>query len=412
MTYANYDHIDVDGDNEFFVYDIESLPKNTDLEEDEMAEAIAREASEEAADAACIVHHMTVPLLDKEQVAIDIAMEEYEDRIDHERSDESSTYAAAGSAMASERTMPGPLKIHRRKIEKSYDLDWMLQLPESEANMGTHLVADSDADAFKSRLGAHLDGIVQCLTMLDADELIENMLDGVVVAFNRQMERASDRLQRHQDELSECIRQDEGTEIDGTKMQEAQAGCYLAERHEQIHELACIAAQQSFSRCLGRPWTPNSRAFAPLHSKQTAAKATSTEWKKRRAKTEDDRFRLPVGTVVAMTGGYASGQWTFDKLAMWEKFDKLRLKYSDLVLVLTDETGANREAAKWAEKNNVPFAQITADFGAHGKAAAFRRNDEVLRMKPKALLTFEGNGPSKKLAELAKQSGVQILSAR
>lgn len=338
-----------------------------------------------------------------------LEMDPFEDpEPEHE---ETATALACDAAFASEATTEAPLKIHRKKIEKSYDLDWMLQLPEAEALKGAHLVNSADAEMFRDRLGAHLDGMVQCLTMLDADELIENMLDGVVVAFNRQMERCSDRLQRQQDELSEAIRADEGTEIDGTKMQGAQAGCYLAERHEQIHELACIAAQDSFSRCLGRPWTPNSGAFAPLHARETAAKATSTEWKKRRQKTEDDRFRLPEGTVVAITGGFAQGKWTYDKLAMWQKFDKLRLKYSDLVLVLTDETGANREAQKWAEKNAIPFGLISADFGAHGKSAAFRRNDEVMRHKPVALLAFEGNGPSMQLTKQAKAADVEVLRA-
>jgi hypothetical protein len=347
---------------------------------------------------------------DLERDELSDAMKEHEAKKDKEIHAESSTSVAIDHAIASDATTSSDLTTYRKAVEKQYDLDWMLQMGEGSALHGHHLVKTSDQDLFIGKFGAHIQGLTQALVSLDAEEMIEDFLDGFAKSANRQMERKSSQLGRRQDELTESIRASDGTEIAENNIQQAQAYCYMLERQEQIAELACIAIHTAFESTIGRPWVPNSSSFSSKHTETvTAATASSSKWAARRRHTEANTFKLPEGTPVAITGGFSAGKWTCDKLKMWERFDNLKARYHDLVLILTDETGANREAQTWANKNKIPNVVLTADFGANGRSAPFRRNDEVLHLKPSAMLTFPGNGPSIQLATDAKAAKVQIL---
>ncbi|MDA0990995.1 MAG: DUF2493 domain-containing protein [Verrucomicrobia bacterium] len=410
MTIQHYDHIESREGYDFLVYSTSDMGKdNAAL--DKLAERLEERWEQDQAPAPSI--QMDCPTIDMDQLSIDIAMQEHDAGKDpEEHHEETSTSRACDHAIATEATTNSDLSTYRKSVEKSYDLDWMLQMTPSQANHGHHLVQRKDAKIFQDRLTSFYTGIAQCFANIDADELVPDVLDAIVIALNRQMTRKGNQLTTRQDTLSEAIREDNGTEIQNNKIIEAQAYCYLLERHEQILELACIGGHHAYQQFTGRPWVPNNRPFSAKHTEtNTAATASSAEWKKRRDKTEDATFRLPKGTPVAITGGFDQGNWTADKLVMWQKFDKLRVRYQDMVLILTDETGANREAQKWAETNNVPNVLITADFQQYGKSAAFRRNDEVLRFAPVAMLCFKGNGPSQQLQKDAATKSIEILRA-
>ena len=48
------------------------------------------------------------------------------------------------------------------------------------------------------------------------------------------------------------------------------------------------------------------------------------------------------------------------------------------------------------------------DWNAHGKAAPFRRNDELLRLLPKGVISFPGSGISENLVDKAVQLGIPV----
>ena len=58
--------------------------------------------------------------------------------------------------------------------------------------------------------------------------------------------------------------------------------------------------------------------------------------------------------------------------------DKVKAKYADVVLVHGGGPGAEKIAAGWAERNGVHQIVCKPDWDAHGRAAPFRRNDELL----------------------------------
>ena len=49
------------------------------------------------------------------------------------------------------------------------------------------------------------------------------------------------------------------------------------------------------------------------------------------------------------------------------------------------------------------------DWEKHGRAAPFRRNDELLNLMPKGLIAFEGNGITGNLVDKARRMGVPVM---
>ena len=51
------------------------------------------------------------------------------------------------------------------------------------------------------------------------------------------------------------------------------------------------------------------------------------------------------------------------------------------------------------------------DWSRHGRAAPFRRNDELLNLLPRGVLAFPGSGITDNLVEKAVQLGIPVARA-
>ena len=116
------------------------------------------------------------------------------------------------------------------------------------------------------------------------------------------------------------------------------------------------------------------------------------------------RAHLPQGTLVAITGG----KDVRDPGAVTAKLDQARAKHPDMVLVHGGGPGVERIAAQWAERNGVHQVVCRPDWNRHGRAAPFRRNDELLNLLPKGVLAFPGSGITDNLVEKAVQLGIPV----
>ena len=63
-----------------------------------------------------------------------------------------------------------------------------------------------------------------------------------------------------------------------------------------------------------------------------------------------------------------------------------------MVLLHGGDPGIEKIAASWAEARGVNQVICRPDWNAHGKAAPFRRNDELLNFLPKGVIAFPGSG--------------------
>ena len=114
--------------------------------------------------------------------------------------------------------------------------------------------------------------------------------------------------------------------------------------------------------------------------------------------------RAARAPVVAVTGSKP----VEDADRIYSALDNVRSKYNDMVLVHGGGPGAEKIAARWAESRNVHQIVCRPDWNAHGKAAPFRRNDQLLSLLPKGLISFPGSGISENLVDKAIQLGIPV----
>ncbi len=112
-------------------------------------------------------------------------------------------------------------------------------------------------------------------------------------------------------------------------------------------------------------------------------------------------------TLVAIVGG----KTVTDAGAVIARLDKAKAKYADIILVHGGGPGIERIAAQWAERNGVHQVVCKPDWNAHGRAAPFRRNDELLNLLPKGVIAFPGSGITDNLVDKAVKLGIPVLRA-
>ena len=55
--------------------------------------------------------------------------------------------------------------------------------------------------------------------------------------------------------------------------------------------------------------------------------------------------------------------------------------------------------------------RLTADWQKHGRAAPFRRNDQLLDLLPKGVIAFPGGGITGNIVDKARQRGIPVMKA-
>jgi len=141
------------------------------------------------------------------------------------------------------------------------------------------------------------------------------------------------------------------------------------------------------------------------HRNLTAAMIDSRDFlaAKRRAESE---VMLPAGPKVAFTGGLDFN----DHRLIWARLDQIHAKHPDMVLLHGGSPkGAELIAAKWADNRKVPQVAFKPDWTKHGKAAPFKRNDQMLDVLPVGVLVYPGTGIQENLADKARKLGIPVM---
>lgn len=73
--------------------------------------------------------------------------------------------------------------------------------------------------------------------------------------------------------------------------------------------------------------------------------------------------------------------------------------------------GAEKIASFWAKNRNVPQIAFAPDWAKHGRAAPFKRNDEMLEIVPEGVMHFPGTGIHDNRAVKAKKLGIPVGSS-
>ena len=226
-----------------------------------------------------------------------------------------------------------------------------------------------------------------------------NMLD----AQTNRLDRAADKLMP---DLRDLQRAQDGTEIKSLELEMTthRAQC-LTDRRDAFETMRDAAAEQ-YRAETGEVWRPRRGSHVSQTGTLTSAAIDARDFQRAR-QDRKNTAHLPQGTLVAIAGG----KDVADPAAVIARLDQARAKYSDIVIVHGGGPGVERIAARWAERNGVHQVVCKPDWDRHGRAAPFRRNEELLNLLPKGVIAFPGSGITENLIDRARQLGIPVLAA-
>ena len=223
-----------------------------------------------------------------------------------------------------------------------------------------------------------------------------NMLD----AQTNRLDRAADRLLP---DLRDLQRAQDGTEIRARELELTTARAQNLTDRRDAFEIMRDEAAEAYRAETGSLWRPRRGSHVSQTGKLTSAAIDARDFM-RAKKDRATMAHLPEGTLVAIAGGKDIA----DPAAVIARLDKARAKYADMVLVHGGGPGVEKIAARWAEKNGVQQIVCKPDWNRHGRAAPFRRNDDLLNLLPKGVIAFPGSGITDNLVDKARQLGIPV----
>ena len=207
--------------------------------------------------------------------------------------------------------------------------------------------------------------------------------------------------------MKDLERAQDGTEVKAWELQTlTDRAQNLGDRRNAFEKLRDLAAD-AYRVETGDVWRPRHGTHASQTGTLTSAAIDARDFRRAR-KDRETRVHLPEGTLVAITGG----KTVSDADAVWTTLDSARAKYGDIVLLHGGGPGIEKIAASWAEARGVNQIVCRSNWNAHGKAAPFRRNDDLLNLLPKGVIAFPGSGIIGNLVDKAKQLGIPVYSVK
>ena len=235
-----------------------------------------------------------------------------------------------------------------------------------------------------------------------ADER-ESLLWGFVNTLHMQTVRLDRAVDKLSPKLRELQSAQDGSEVKAWELERViERAQHLGDRRDAFEQLRDAAAER-YRSDTGNTWRPRHGSHTSRTSQLTSAAIDARDFLRAR-ENEKTKAHLPQGTLVAVTGSKP----VEDANRIFGALDNVRAKYPDMVLVHGGGPGAEKIASRWAESKGVHQVVCRPDWNAHGKAAPFRRNDELLRLLPKGLISFPGSGISENLVDKAVQLGIPV----
>jgi len=237
-----------------------------------------------------------------------------------------------------------------------------------------------------------------------ADER-EHLLWGIVNAFDAQVRRLDRSVDKLTPEMRDLERAQDGTEVKARELElTTDRARNLGDRRDAFEQMRDALADR-YRAATGEVWRPRHGSHTSQTGALTSAAIDARDYLRAR-KDRETAAHLPAGTLVAVAGGK-----DVDPAAVIARLDRVRAKHGDLIIVHGGGPGVDRIAARWAERNGVHQVVCKPDWDRHGRAAPFRRNDELLNLMPKGVIAFAGNGITGNLVDKARRMGIPVMAA-
>lgn len=232
----------------------------------------------------------------------------------------------------------------------------------------------------------------------------EEVAWGMVNTVHRKLGRMNEQLDRHMYTARTVSDEQDGSEVMSTELETINLKVKCLNEDVEVMQDFRDAMCEAYAEGAGKPWLPVSgtrRRSKVLTSAMIDAREA------RKAKVAAD---LEANTAEGTRVGFSGGMDFQDYAKVFDVLSRVKNLHPDMVLVHTGQSkGADLFARRWAEANDVTTIAYTPDFGKGGKAAPFKRNDQMLRDGVAGLVVFPGNGIVKNLEEKAKKQGIPVM---
>jgi hypothetical protein len=248
------------------------------------------------------------------------------------------------------------------------------------------------------------DALVSTLSDTRLEPDLNELLWSTVNLYQRACERIERALDSNEQEQKRSQQEQDGSEIRSVELERLTAeGMTLIERRNCMEYFRDCAAEQHRVHT-GEAWLP--RAGSKVnHAGLTSAMIDSRDFLAARRRA-DQQVLLPDGPKVVFSAGLDFN----DHDLIWAKLDKVLAKHPKMVLVHGGSPkGGERIAACWAEARKVPHIAFKPDWTRHGKAAPFKRNDQMLQLLPIGVIAFPGSGITGNLVDKAREMRLPVF---
>lgn len=271
------------------------------------------------------------------------------------------------------------------------------------------------SEAIEQTLAAVWSDLLGLFPETALEEDAEEIAWGLVNIFHRAAAKRGIQLDRVTDEIRLLLASADGSEVHSTELEQQIAKAQAAEAAMiGLEALREVSARLYISET-GSSWRPANGSRLNHSPAVTSAVVDGRDFLRARSESRR-RAATPEGTPVLFGGGRLSFATADDAKMVadnvWKTLDKVRDRVPDMVLVHGGDTrGVDRIAAAWAERRNV--AQLAFGLDRRlGPRAGFRRNEQMLSLKPRCLVAFAGNGVLERLVISAKQKGIHVVDRR
>jgi hypothetical protein len=272
-----------------------------------------------------------------------------------------------------------------------------------------------DTEAVEQTLAAIWSDLFALFPDTALEEDAEEIAWGIVNIFHRAAAKRSAQVDRATDEIRCLLASADGSEVHSTELEQQVERAQAAEAAMVGLEAMREAAAALYMNETGSSWRPATGSRLSHNPALTSAVIDGRDFLRARAESHN-RAAMPEGTPVIVAGGRQSFADADDAKALadsiWTTLDKVHGCVADMVLVHGGDTkGLDRIAASWAERRKV--AQVAFGLDRRlGARAGFRRNEQMLALKPRCLVAYAGNGVLERLVIQAKDRGVHVVDRR
>jgi len=229
---------------------------------------------------------------------------------------------------------------------------------------------------------------------------------GIVNSFHyeaQKLAREEDTLAR---DLGELVRRYDPSEIHAVELEDLTLRTQT--KTEQRAAIECMRdyAADCYRTQTGHPWS--AARGTKVSSASTASQIEASDFLKARAAAIREK-RNPTGPLVVFSGGQ---EW-HDVQQLYDRLDQIRTRVPHMTLCTTAQRkGADVIAAAWAAKSGVPLVAFIPQSARYGNRAGFKRNDQLVALRPVEAIVCQGSGLQSHLLDKLKEASIPTHAFR